>query len=189
MKTSRYGRILTMTVMVLALASLSCKEAGNDPSPVELVASLEQETHVLDFSDDDCGSLGTVTFTSIIKRPSSTIDQRFLDIRLDRYRVSYQRTDGGTLVPAPFVRSLSLFLPAGEDSEFTSFLAFEPGMQNQAPFVALLPSNGGRDPETGQPVVKMDVVFDFFGETLSGEDVAARARMPITFCVSCGGCV
>jgi len=56
---------------------------------------------------------------------------------------------------------------------------------SQAPFAALLPQNGGRDPETGLRFVKMDVIIDVFGETVSGEDVSARASAPFTFCAGC----
>ena len=59
---------------------------------------------------------------------------------------------------------------------------------NQAPFAALLPQNGGIDPETGKPIITMDVILTFFGQTLAGERVSGNTRLTLDFCFSCGGC-
>ena len=56
---------------------------------------------------------------------------------------------------------------------------------NQAPFAALLPNNGGRDPETGQNIVKMNVIIEVFGETLAGDPVYGRDVSPIWVCAGC----
>lgn len=83
-----------------------------------------------------------------------------------------------------------MVIPAGGTAvQLGSFLAFEPGALNQAPFAALFPTNGGIDPETGKRSIDMDLIIDFYGETLSGEGVSARAQTAITFCAGCGGCV
>ena len=190
MRTVRIGKLLAMTLALAALSLSGCKEGANEPSPVELVATIEQDLHVLDFADAACGEVGTVTLRNLIKRTDIQTDTRFLDVVVTSYRVTYRRTDGGTQVPAPFVRTLSMLIPAGgSGTDLGSFLLFEPGAVNQAPFVSLRPSNGGVDPETGKRNVTMEVIFDFFGETLSGENVSARARMELTFCQGCGGCV
>ena len=110
-------------------------------------------------------------------------------IKVDRYQVSYIRVDGGHLVPAPFVRSTSVVIAAGGTSTGTTFVVFDPNALNQAPFAALLPQNGGIDPETGKPIITMDVVLTFFGQTLAGERVSGNTRMTLDFCFSCGGCV
>ncbi|MGH9457581.1 MAG: hypothetical protein ACRD2J_08085 [Thermoanaerobaculia bacterium] len=169
---------------------LGCQEAANEPAPVDLVATAVQDLQVIDINDPECGQAAAVTVRNIIKRPGVAPDERFLDVRLTSYRVTYRRTDGGTLVPRPFMRSLSLLVPAtGQATDLGDFLLFEPGAVNQAPFAALRPANGGVDPETGRRNVTMEVILDFFGETLSGEEVSARARMEFTFCLGCGGCV
>jgi hypothetical protein len=98
------------------------------------------------------------------------------------------RVDGGHLVPAPFVRSTSLVIAAGGSAEGTTFLVFDPNALNQAPFAALLPQNGGVDPETGRPIITMDVITTFFGQTLAGERVSGNTRETLDFCFSCGGC-
>ena len=189
MKTVRIKMWTGLLIILLAGLTLSCQEVANTASPVELLVTISETLQVFDFADPDCGSLGLITFRNLIKRPDIVTDPRFLDVRLTAYRVSYERVDGGTQVPASFTRSLSLLIPAGgATTELTSFIGFEPGAFSRAPFVALLPANGGTDPETGRRTIEMDIVVDFFGETLSGEDVSARARQRLTFCIACGGC-
>ncbi len=190
MKTVRIKMWTGMMAVLLMALTLSCQEAANNASPVELVATILQERHIVDLADPDCGNLALVTLRNLIKRPEIEVDPRLLDVVVRSYRVSYQRTDGGTQVPAPFTRSTTLLVPAGGlETELGSFLAFESGAFNQAPFVALRSANGGTDPETGRNNITMDLIIDFFGETLSGEEVSARGRMGVTFCISCGGCV
>jgi hypothetical protein len=92
-------------------------------------------------------------------------------------------------VPAPFVRSVDLLVPVGGGAtNLQSFVVFQADAVRQQPFAALLPQNGGRDPETGRPIVRMDVIMDFFGETLAGSNVSARTRFTLDFCFQCGGC-
>jgi hypothetical protein len=87
------------------------------------------------------------------------------------------------------VRSISSLVTVGGGAQpLTSFLAFEPTALNQAPFAALLPQNGGRDPETGRSIVTMDLILEVFGQTLAGEAVAGSTRMTVDFCIQCNGC-
>jgi hypothetical protein len=130
-----------------------------------------------------------VAIRAILKNPNLNVDQRFNDVRITRYRISYVRTDGGTMVPAPFVRSIDILISAnGADSDLTGFTAFTDDTLAQAPFAALRPENGGRDPETGRTSVHLDIVLEVFGETLAGANVAGRTRMPLEFCYDCNGC-
>jgi hypothetical protein len=118
---------------------------------------------------------------------NSSVSGNFVQVRVNRYRISYRRTDGGTLVPAPFVRSMDTLVGSGSTTSAT-FTVFELTALSQAPFAALLPHNGGRDPETGQPTVKMNVIVEVFGETLGGDNVYDSTAFPIEFCYGCGGC-
>lgn len=130
--------------------------------------------------------VGTIKLQVIAKR--SDVTGPASQVRVTRYRVSYQRTDGGKLVPAPFVRSMDVLINVGGNAELSKFLIVEPDALSQAPFAALLPQNGGRDPDTGRPFVKMDVILEVFGETLGGDNVYDATRFPLDFCYGCGGC-
>lgn len=174
--------VIALGFMLGSLAG--CSEINRESSPVELLATIDQDIDTIDLLNLPTEQLGTILLRAIQKRTDS--DPRFLSVELIRYQVSYRRTDGGSLVPASFVRTISGTVPVGgAPTSFNSFTVFDIGSLSQSPYAALLPQNGGRDPETGNRFVKMDVIIDIFGETLSGEDVSARAQAPFTFCAGC----
>jgi hypothetical protein len=182
----------TVVIVTMAVMALSCSnELTRSAAPVELVVTNQQTLNRIDLDPLalNCNqNIATVNIRAILKAPLEDVNQQFNDVRITRYRVSYVRTDGGSLVPASFVRSIDLFIEAGGASELGSFLAFQSEALSQAPFAALLPQNGGRDPETGRTTVRMDVILDVFGETLAGANVAGRTRIPLDFCFECNGC-
>jgi hypothetical protein len=182
----------TIVILTMAVATLSCSnELTRSAAPVELVVTNEQTLNTIDLFPlaENCNqNIATVNIRAILKSPIEEVNQQFNNVRITRYRVSYVRTDGGSLVPASFVRSIDLFIEAGGASDLGSFLAFQSEALSQAPFAALLPQNGGRDPETGRTTVRMDVILDLFGETLAGSNVAGRTRIPLDFCYDCNGC-
>lgn len=186
--------IFNITVLALAAAFFGCSgELTDSAAPVELVATTTQNLQIIELNptvaaaDPDCQeNVGTINLQVFPKRTDVT--GTAAQVRVTRYRVSYQRTDGGKLVPASFVRSMDTLIAPGEDSEIEEFLVIEPDAVVQAPFAALLPQNGGRDPDTGRPIVKMDVIMEFFGETLGGSNVYDATRFPLDFCYGCGGC-
>lgn len=180
-------------VGALALVTFACSgEMNKSAAPVQLIATNTQILQRIDLAggtgcDKD---VGTISIQAVLKNPKQlTSNQTFNQVRIKRYRVSYVRTDGGRLIPAPFVRTIdTLLTPGGSPSSLSKFLILEADAITQAPFAALLPSNGGRDPDTGRAVVKMDVIIELFGETLAGENLSASTRFPLDFCFNCGGC-
>jgi hypothetical protein len=184
----------TMGIVVLALMAVAIsgcsKELTSGSSPVLLVVTNTQNLNKIDLApnnDPDCGqNVGTISMQLLPR--SSNVTGPFVQARITRYRVSYRRTDGGTLIPAPFVRSMDLLIGLNQTSGLNQFLIMEAAALSQAPFAALLPQNGGRDPETGMPVVKMDVIVELFGETLGGDRVYDATAFPLDFCYNCGGC-
>lgn len=178
-------------VALLGAAALSCKEINRQSSPVKLVMTTLQTLHRLDLKPGalNCNqNIATVTIQNVLIQnspASSALD----DVHLTEYRISYARTDGGTSVPTPFTRSMSVTVPVNTtNASAVTFVAFQPDALTQAPFAALLPQNGGRDPQTGRTVVQMDVILEVFGSTLAGERVSASARIPVDFCFDCAGC-
>jgi hypothetical protein len=185
-------RVSNIWIIAVAALVFGCSgDINRSSSPVELVVTNTQNLNRFDLlvgaanCDQDVGS---VLMQAIVKN-SATADNRFNDVRITRYRVSYVRTDGGHAVPATFVRSIDTLLTAnGGNTALSKFLVVESDALNQAPFASLLPVNGGRDPETGRPVVKMEIVLEVFGQTLAGENVSGSTRFPLDFCFDCGGC-
>ena len=188
MNTKTIGRTTLMVLAVGALLGLaSCgSDINEEGAPIELVASFDQDVLVFDYAPEtgcDTG-VGILNLESVIK--TTNTDTRFLGVRLSTVRITYKRTDGGTVVPPAYVQALSGTLDPGESGEVSGFLIYDPNSIRQAPFVALLPENGGRDPETGKPVITIETRIEVFGETLSGEKVSADTRFPISFCFLCG---
>jgi hypothetical protein len=186
-----------VTVALLGAAMLSCKEINRQSAPVHLVLSTTQILQQIDLkpSAANCNqSIGTVLIQNVLIQntqapanlpTNSTLD----DVLITEYRISYTRTDGGTSIPAPFTRSISLSVPLGSaGANLGTFLAFQPDALSQAPFAALLPQNGGRDPQTGRSVVQMNIVLEVFGSTMAGERVSGSTRIPLDFCYDCAGC-
>lgn len=187
---------LIAAIALPSVAILSCNSIARESAPVQLVVNGTQNLNQVDLQAGAAGcatSLGTVQLRVLLLQKQNDIqhpvNNTFNDVKLDRYQVTYQRTDGGKLVPPTFVRSTAQVLTAGGSPESLSdFIAFETNAFNLAPFAALLPQNGGRDPETGLPFVKMDIILTVYGETLAGERVQGSARFPVNFCYNCGGC-
>jgi hypothetical protein len=186
---------LIATVMLLGVAVLSCNSIAKESSPVLLVVSGTQNLNQIDLQAGAPGcatSIGTVEMTvKLLENQGDPLTPRndFNDVKLDRYQVTYQRTDGGKLIPPGFVRSTAQVLTAGGSAQSLSdFIAFETNAFNLAPFAALLPQNGGKDPDTGLGFVKMDIILTVYGSTLAGERVSGSARFPVNFCYNCGGC-
>jgi len=180
-------RITTMFLAGLTLFALSCSDVNKERSPVTMVATFDSNVLVADLADPDCGSggLGTLSLQTVVKQPDPVRDD-LLDVRLSTMRVRYSRNDGGTIVPKEFVQSISGLIGAGSSGEVSGFLVFQPNAFSEAPFAALLPSNGGRDPETGNASVGLEIIIEVWGETISGEKVSASTRFPLTVCIGCG---
>jgi hypothetical protein len=190
-------KLASMALAALtAAALLSCKESNRQSAPVKLILATTQTLQRIDLKPGalNCDqNIGTVSIQNLLIQntnpnenlpTNSTLD----DVRITSYRISYRRTDGGTSVPASFTRSISLVVPLGTSGNLGTFLAFQTDALSQAPFAALLPQNGGRDPQTGRSVVQMDITLEVFGETLAGERVSGSTRIPLDFCYDCQGC-
>lgn len=181
---------LAAALLAAAVFAGCSSELTSNSAPVELVVTNSQLINRIDIApndDIDCDrSIGTINMQVIPKNAS--VGGEFTSVRVTRYRVSYQRTDGGRQVPNPFVRSVDTLIGVGQSGSLTQFVILEASAVNQAPFAALLPQNGGRDPDTGQRTVKMDVIVEIFGETLGGDNVYDATRFPLDFCYDCDGC-
>lgn len=190
-KTMRIAPIALVALMGVSL--ISCKEINRQSAPVELVISQTQALHTIDVQSGatNCNqNIATVNIQSILLQsvPNGQPNTQFDNVQLTQYQITYQRTDGGTMVPQSFTQPMSQLLTTGGSAVGTTFLAFPPNAFSLAPFVALQPNNGGRDPETGHNYVQMDVILTVFGQTLAGDRVSASTRVPLTFCFACGGC-
>jgi hypothetical protein len=169
----------------VSLAAFGCSEINRDVSPVDMRATTQINQSIYDIASPPASSdIADILLSTIVKGNDSVL----LDVKLQAYRVSFIRTDGGSAIPPPFTVSVNQLIPPNSTGEeLDNFVPVDPLSLRNAPFAALLPQNGGRDPETGRSTVDMDVRVEVFGETLSGEDVYAVTRFPLTFCYGCLG--
>jgi len=194
MKLKRMAMIVAIALPSVAV--LSCNSVARESGAVELVVAGTQTLNQIDLQGGASGcasSIGTVTLRilplQVQSDPLHPVRTDLLDVKLDRYQVTYLRTDGGKLVPPSFVRSTSQVITlTGGNQSLSDFIAFETNAFNQAPFAALLPQNGGKDPETGLGFVKLNIVLTVYGQTLAGDRVQGSASFPLNFCYNCGGC-
>lgn len=192
MRTTMNRKLIALAAATLAAAVFGCSsELMDNGAPVELVVTNTQNLNQIDLApndDPDCQeTVGTINMQVIPK--NSSVGGNLTAVRVTRYRVSYRRTDGGRQVPAPFVRSMDTLINVGQSGGLEEFVILESDAVRFAPFAALLPQNGGRDPDTGRPIVKMDVIVELFGETLAGDNVYDSTRFPLDFCyATCNGC-
>lgn len=192
----RMKKIALIAAVVLpSVAILSCHQIARESGSVELVVGGTQTLNQIDLqagSGGCAGTIGSVSLRIVLlqnQQGNLPTTNTFNDVKLDRYQVTYLRTDGGTLVPPPFVRSTAQVITVtGGAQSLGDFVAFETNAFNLAPFAALLPQNGSRDPETGLSFVKLNIILTVFGQTLAGDRVQGSATFPVNFCYNCGGC-
>ena len=185
-------KILTVSGALLTLALLACSDINKSSTPVELLMTVtSQPISRFDLNGGSGCDVGSpIATVQIESRLLNTVsNSALLDVRVTGYRVTYTRTDGGHQVPATYTRSLDFLITAGSTNSNIVFHITDFGnIFTQAPFVALLPQNGGRDPETGLKTVKMNINLEIFGETLAGDRVSASTVIPLDVCFDCGGC-
>jgi hypothetical protein len=185
--------LIATAALVMVVASGCNSDISRDGSPVLLTVTNTQALSRIDLAPTapNCNTtIGSIQVRATLKNPDQTAaNPSFNDVRINSYRVSYVRTDGGSQVPSPFVRTMDQLIPiGGAATSLGSFLVVDPNALSQAPFVALQTNNGGRDPETGLKTVKMDVIVEVFGQTVAGERVSGTTRFPLDFCYVCNGC-
>jgi hypothetical protein len=194
---SRSNWVRVALIVVVAAAAYSCgNEFTRSSSPVELIVTNTQAIQQIDLNGNgssgntNCDTdIGTISIQARLKNADANTDQRFNDVRITSYRVSYRRIDGGSSVPSAFVRPIDILVTAGgAPVGLSKFLILTGDALRLAPFASLFPNNGGRDPETGRGVVQLEVTVEVFGQTLAGTNVSGATRFPLDFCFQCGGC-
>jgi hypothetical protein len=132
-----------------------------------------------------------VVFAAHLKAPvtgadSNTVAPTLQDIVLERYEVTYHRTDGGSHVPPGFERGISLrvrMTPHGEvvlrESSITD-LVIAPSTTKAQPPISLL-IDPGFESATGYINIQVNAHITFFGRTIAGDRVTATAQVGINF--------
>ena len=162
---------------VLAFASGCTNEQGETESPVFITVNIEFQPGFVNVADVAPVQIDTITLRSELK---DGIDPRgFADAQINSYRVTFTRTDGGTVVPPPQTFGAGIVVPVRGSATLENFpVLYAPAVQ-QAPFDQLLPYNGGIDRETGRDEVDTSFNLTFYGQTVSGHRVESQTASGI----------
>ncbi|MGD8328614.1 MAG: hypothetical protein PVJ49_04205 [Acidobacteriota bacterium] len=191
---SRLGKLALL--VPLAALVVGCSATGDvDNTDNNVILNIEDMQLVSDpFGDvltiggvilDDTIS---VDFSAVLKAPittNPTVTQPDLQsIALDRYEVTFTRTDGGTSVPAGFQRGIAglvrLTEPQAEEVVVltVSNIVIVPSTTKSQPPISYLISPGI---ETGTNFtnIQVNARIEFFGHTLAGDPVSVVGNLGI----------
>ena len=131
-----------------------------------------------------------VVFAAHLKAPvigvGNTAAPTLQDIIIERYEVTYERTDGGTQVPAGFERGFTLRVvltphgvPSLRESTYSG-LVIAPSTTKAQPPVSLL-IDPGFESTTGYVNIQVNAHITFFGRTVAGDRVTVSATVGMNF--------
>jgi len=194
MRTPDVKRRMSAVAILVALAVLSsCSAPGdidNTAAPVTLILSslAAVDANFGDVVNDDgtvSDSQVTATFVARLKNSGDTTAPELQEIVLERYEVTYSRTDGGSALPAGMQRAMTVKVrvtPNGVITErsISVTLTLVPGSQKLQPPLSFLISPGF-EPDTGYPTITVDAHMQFFGRTIAGEQVSVQGSIAIQF--------
>ena len=160
-------------VAALAFAGGCSNTQGTTESPVFITVSIDLQPGFINVAVPAPVQIDTMTLASHAKDPTSVDTQGFSDVQVNQYTVTYTRTDGGTLVPAPQTFGCGVLVPHDGTATLSNFPVLYASALSQSPFDQLFPFNGGIDRQTGQAEIDMKFNITFFGTTVSGKRVAS----------------
>ncbi len=183
----------TAAVCSLVITLTACGTSGglqNTSAPVTLIISslTASNTPFGDILNTD----GTIPVDSVsvsliarMKNPADATQPALQDILLERYEVTFSRTDGGAAVPPGFQRAMSAKVrvtPHGSPTESITgvTLVLVPSTHKSQPPLShlILP---GFEPDTGFINIQATATVRFFGHTIAGDAVQAEAAIGLNF--------
>lgn len=175
-------KIASIVLLSLSVVSLGCDERTEETDTGGVLLEVDFGT-ILPFraSVNDAVNTSslvtapTTTFRSVIANPTANASD-LMDIELDSMEVIYQRVDGGTRVPPPYVVHLLGTVPAGGSLTINGLELLSFAQLDNPPLSDLLFENGGFDRETGLTYIRMNLVIRAFGRTLGGRRVESVPR-------------
>lgn len=180
--------LLTMALAAVVALSAACtNKQGESEAPVFITVSMDLQPGFIDVAVPAPVQIDTITLESHFKDPNATDPQGFADTQINRYTVTFHRTDGGTLVPPQQTFGAGILVPGGSTATLNNFPVLAASAIQQSPFDQLLPFNGGIDRETGKD--EIDTAFDltFFGSTASGHRVQSETASGLLLFRFAGG--
>jgi hypothetical protein len=180
-----------------ALAGLACNAIENSTQSASLltvaaITGLDLSNKDSNFTQSDVlytdPTTGVSTITDDVAKATlavSTLDpnpvggtSQYNDIQLDKYVVSYTRTDGrnsqGVDVPYTYEQALSQIIKVGQ-SATVSIIIVRASAKQEPPLISL------RAGATRGEILYTNARIDFYGHDLAGKTVHATGYLPVEF--------
>ena len=175
-------KFASLVLLPLALVLAGCDERTEESDTGGVLLEVDFGT-LLPFrasvnSAINSGSVVTaqsLTINSVISNPTGGVSS-LMDVELDSLEVTFQRADGGTRLPPPYVVKLLATVPAGGGFTIAGQELMSFDQLNNPPLSDLLTENGGFDKETGLTYIRMNLFIKVFGKTLGNRRVESVAR-------------
>ena len=191
------GLVRLAAVLPLMVVTFGCTLEGDlDDTANNVILVLSGLAPTSDPFGDVITTTGTIledsltaTFSAHLKAPittnPTTTRPELQEVVIERYEVTFTRTDGGTAVPAGFTRAIALRVrlsEAGADdlNESTISLVIVPSTQKAQPPISFLISPG-IEPGTNFTNIQITANITFFGRTLAGDSVSVSGAIGINF--------
>ena len=164
---------------VLAAASGCTNPQGESEAPVFITVDLEEQPGFVNVATPAAVQVDTIILNSELKDPRASDPQGMGDAQINSYRVTFTRTDGGTIVPPAQTFGCGVLVPSGGEATLNNFPILYAAAVQQSPFDQLLPFNGGIDRETGRDEIDTAFNITFYGTTVSGKRVQSQTASGI----------
>ena len=191
------GLVRLAALIPLMVVAFGCSVAGDlDDNDNNVILVLDALLGTSDPFGDIITTGGTIlddtasaTFSAHLKGPITTnptnTRPELQEVVIERYEVTFVRTDGGTAVPAGFTRALALrvrLTEAGSDelNDVTISLVIVPSTQKAQPPISFLISPG-IEPGTNFTNIQVTANITFFCRTLAGDNVVVSGAIGINF--------
>ena len=188
--------LLLLLILSLLMGGFACgtkNKLGETIAPVFLVVNTIQPLHIspvynlpkhfgdVNFNGEPLDEIVGVTLVNEFKNPTAVTPSSYQDIIVTSYRVSFVRTDGGVDVPDAFQKSISYRVPSGGTTTIDKLVILKAHQKIQPPLEYLQPWSVGFEPTTNYISITCQVLIEFSGETVTGEEVFASGYIMITF--------
>lgn len=117
--------------------------------------------------------IGSITITNLPKNPNGATST-LMNVEMTSYEVRFSRSDGGTRVPPPLVEAIFGVTPVNGTNVYNNLVLMGAEQFANPPISDLEFVNGGIDSETGETVIKLRLRLQFFGRTLTGDQVSTE---------------
>ena len=189
---AKLALVLPVAGMVLGCSAAS--DVDNSANSVLFIlegVQLESDPFgdVLTSANVILDDIATFSFAAVLKAEITTATVTIPDLQtiaLDRYEVTFTRTDGGTSVPPGFTRGIAgvvrLTEPNASEVVLTTVrgLVVVPSTIKAQPPISFLISPGTEE-GTNFANIQVNARIQFFGRTLAGDEVTVVGNIGINF--------